>query len=495
MSESELPESERRVRPASGILALMLGIAAGLLFYKGWTFFGPGMVWLRLLHVIVATSLFFWGLKSVLVGRKRYQMNTWIARLMPYRIEVTREGWLYFIIMVAVLMGALVGKSNLLLLVFGLLAGPFVLNGYIALMMLARNQVVRQLPARAMQGDWFSVDLTLSNRRWLVGSWMMVVEDHWKHGGEYLFPVVIFSRVGPGQERTGRYQLRLQPRGRHVCGPVRLMTRFPLGLVERSYVMTCPGEILIYPRIGRLTPQWHREQLDADELVQQTHPRQGAFEDEFHRLREYRPGDSLRSIHWRTTARRNQLMVRENHQMRDLDLALVLDLWLPTAPTAEDRANVELALSFAATVCVEHCQKSRESAIFVGIAGQSARHWTGAAGPQTMPQLLDEFALAEGGPAAELGKVAEACFQMRTSHINRILITTRKESAPAIKLVREVVADSQHRGMPLRLIAAQPTVLNRFFDTTANVKAGTLTSFTAPVTESKAKPVVGTSMT
>lgn len=495
MSETELPDSARRVRPASGILAVMLGIASGLLFSKGYTFAGPGLVWLRLLHLIVASGLFLWGLKTVLFGRKRYQTNAWIARLMPYRIEVTREGWLYFIIMVAVLMGALLGKSNLLLLVFGLLAGPFVLNGYIALMMLARNQVVRQLPARAMQGDWFSVDLTLSNRRWLVGSWMMVVEDHWKHGSEYLFPVVIFSRVGPGQERTGRYQLRLQPRGRHVCGPVRLLTRFPLGLVERSYVMICPGEILVYPRIGRLTVHWYRDQQDADELVQQARPRLGAFEDEFHRLRDYRPGDSLRSIHWRTTARRNQLMVRENHQMRDLDLALVLDLWLPSAPTAEDRANIELALRFAATVCVEHCQKSRESAIFVGIAGQSARHWSGSAGTQTMPQLLDEFALAQGGPAQELGKIVEACFQMRTSHVNRLLISTRRQSDSTNTIVGEVVSDSQRRGMPLRLISAQPAALNRYFDTTPNETGGTPVSATTPIKESLTKPVVGASMT
>ncbi len=473
MSESVLPDNGQRVRPVSGILSLLLGIFASVMFFKGYTFFGPGMIWLRLLHFIVAAGCFLWGLKSILFGGKRRNIDSWFSRLMPYSIEVTREGWLYFIIMMAVLMGALIGKSNLLLLVFGLLAGPFVLNGRIALTMLARNQIVRHLPERAMRGDWFSVDLTLSNKRWFVGSWMMVVEDHWKRGAEHLFPVIVFTRVGPGQERTGRYQLRLQQRGRYTCGPIRLLTRFPLGLVERSYIMSCSGELLVYPRIGRLTPLWHREQLDADELVQQTRPRGGTFEDEFHRLREYRQGDSLRSIHWRTTARRNQLMVREHHQMRDQDLALVLDLWLPNHPTSEERANVELALSFAATVCVEHCQKSRESTIFVGVVGHTTRHWSGAAGPQTMPQMLDEFAMAEGGSGSDLKKVIEACFQMRSSHVQRLLITTRGDRQPEMKSIHEVISDSQHRGVPLRLVAAQPGVLNRFFDSSINGVYGT----------------------
>lgn len=476
MSDSELPDSERRVRPASGLVSLLLGLFAGLMYYNRYTFRGDAYIGWRLLHVTIASAAFLWGVKSMVFGGKRRNVDSWLSRMMPYHIEVTREGWLYFIIMVAVLMGALMGKSNLLLLVFGLLAGPFVLNGRIALTMLARNQVVRHLPERAMQGDWFSVDLTLSNKRWLIGSWMMVVEDHWKRGTEHLFPVVVFTRVAPGQERTGRYQLRLQHRGRYICGPVRLLTRFPLGLVERSYVLSCPGEILVHPHIGRLTAQWYREQQDADELVQHKRPRNGAFDDEFHRLREYRQGDSLRSIHWRTTARRNQLMVREYHQMRDLDLALVLDLWLPRQPTAEDRAHVELALCLAATICVDHCQKSRESSIFVGISGQTTRHWSGAAGPQTMPQLLDEFALAEGGTAGELKKVVEACFQMRSTHVTRLLITTRVEQQPEMRDLHNLVADSQRRGVPLRLISARPAILNRFLDTNSEQPTRTLAS-------------------
>lgn len=462
MAELARQDDPRRVRPVSGLLALLCGVAISILYYKGHTFTGPDAAWLRLLHVVVACGSLLWGLKATLIGGQPRASGGWRARMMPYRIEVTQEGWIYFGIMVSVLVGALIGKSNMLLLVFGLLAGPFVLNGYIALKMLTRNKVSRQGPVRAMQGDWFSVDVTLSNRRWWIASWMMVVEDRWQQADEVVFPLIVFSRVGPGRERIGRYQLRLQSRGRYTCGPFRLLTRFPLGLVERSYVLHSPGEILIHPRIGRLTPEWHREQRNADEQVQHTKSRSGAFEDEFHRLREYRQGDNLRSIHWRTTARRSELMVREHHQMRDTDLAVLIDLWLPQEPSERQIENVELALTFAATLCMEHSQQSRESTLFIGIAGEEDRSWTGAVSPHTMPLILDQLALSEGRPVAALTKLAETCFQVHSANVHRVLITTRTNlTNPQIAAVCE---DAQRRGMPFRVVLANPQSLARFLD-------------------------------
>jgi uncharacterized protein (DUF58 family) len=295
-----------------------------------------------------------------------------------------------------------------------------------------------------------------------VASWMMVVEDRWQQDDEVVLPLIVFSRVGPGQERTGRYQLKLQRRGRYLCGPFRLSTRFPLGLVERSYVVHNSGEILIHPRMGRLTPQWHREQQEANELVQQAKTRSGAFEDEFHRMREYRQGDSQRSIHWRTSARRSQLMVREHHQMRDTDLAVLVDLWLPVEPTSRQIENVELALSFAATLCLEHSRQSRESSLFVGIAGVEERQWTGAASPLTMPLIFDQLALSEGSPAAELATLAEACYQLRAPNVHRVLITTRSD--PANHHVASVSSDGARKGMPFRVVSVNAESMSRFLD-------------------------------
>ena len=75
---------------------------------------------------------------------------------------------------------------------------------------------------------------------------------------------------------------------------------------------------------------------------------------EYHGLRGYRSGDSPRWIHWRTSARRGELMVKEFEHQNEQDLAILIDPWLPrTKASAEQRETIEQAISFAATLCVE----------------------------------------------------------------------------------------------------------------------------------------------
>ena len=446
-----------RVRPISGLILVLVGIFMAVLFFKGYTF---RQYPLRLLHLLIWTLAFAWGLKTSIWGGRRREWRS-LERWMPYRIEVTSEGWLYFLMMLTVLVGAMVGQSNLLLLVFGLLCGPFVLNGYLALNVLLRNQVARHLPERAMQGEWFSVDVAVSNRRWWLSSWMLVVEDRVEGGGGVLKPTVLFSRIGPGSERISRYQLRLMQRGKYNFGPVRLFTRFPLGLVERSFTTAVPGSILVHPRIGRLTPAWHQEVLRADELVEQPRTRPGAHDDEFHRLREYRPGDSLRAVHWRTTARRNTLMVREYHESRDLDLALMLDLASLEDDTTSFQA-VEAVVQFTAILLVEHCRKSRESMVWLGIAGKQTHLWEGAAGPQAIPFLLDQLALCEGAPNPDLEWLWNRSGELRRPQVRRFLLTTRDLKAALPRQLKNPPHQGSARIIPPRILSGFSGGLERY---------------------------------
>lgn len=102
MSESVVADLPRKVRPVSGILALLIGTFTGILYVKGYTLVAPSMAWFRLLHVAFASGAFLWGMRTLIFGRRRYQSNSVFNRLVPYRIEVTREGWLYFLIMIKI---------------------------------------------------------------------------------------------------------------------------------------------------------------------------------------------------------------------------------------------------------------------------------------------------------------------------------------------------------------------------------------------------------
>ena len=445
----------RRTLPVFGAMSLLTGIFLLALYVKGYV---PERPPLKILQFVIGSTLLVGGLKSLLFDRASPRKPRWV-RWVPYRVSLTREGGMYLVIMIAVFVGALIGRSNLLLLVFGLLAGPFVINGYVTFTMLRNNALSRNCVDRVIAGETLWVELTLGNRRHWLSSWMLIMEDRLSNGQEELSPRVLFSRVPPRKDRAATYRVRLVHRGRYTLGPLQISSRFPLGLVERTLLVESPGEIIVHPRLGALTPAWRRDQSNAFELFQQIRSSVGAFDDEFHRIREYRAGDNPKAIHWRTSARRNELMVREFHQTRDTHLSIVLDLWQANPRDRRQSERVELAISFVATICVDHCRKSRESEISLAVIGRKKSHWSGPAGPLSINPLLDPLALAEAGPHAELGEFPEEGLT-NPSAVRRLLVTTRdlRESGA----IEGFQAGCRAQGASFRVLEADATNLERF---------------------------------
>jgi len=214
-------------------------------------------------------------------------------------------------------------------------------------------------------------------------------------------------------------------RGRYNFGPVQLTARFPLGIVERGLIFEEPGEILVYPRLGQMSSRWMRDHLLATDPVERRELRQGVFDDEFHRIREFRWGDNPRDIHWRTSARHNALMVREYRQSRDLNLTVLVDMWLPANATTTSRERLELAASVAATICVAHMRQSRDSTLQIVIAGRRLVRWEAESRMSNADPLMDEFALAEGSRAPDVKKMVEEAADNRLRASRTVLVTTR----------------------------------------------------------------------
>jgi uncharacterized protein (DUF58 family) len=176
--------------------------------------------------------------------------------------------------------------------------------------------------------------------------------------------------------------------------------------------------------------------LLATEFAERPRRQKGSFDDDFRRLREYFPGDSPNSIHWRTSARRNELMVREYQQSRDQPLAVFLDLWQPAHPTRTDLDRIEYAVSFAATVCVEHLKTSRETRLHLWISGRDVIPWKALPGLSSIESVLDTLALVQAGPSAQLGEMFYEALPTLPSHVRIVMITTRTESPSQNRLKR-----------------------------------------------------------
>lgn len=347
-----------------------------------------------------------------------------------HRMVVPMEGIVYLTIMFALFTGAMLTKSNMLLLVFALMAGPFIINGWMTFGMLQATRVMRTAPPRAMVGELFAVELTLSNTRPLMSIWIMSVRDTIVHVREELIATVLFARVAPRSSQAGHYQLRLMRRGRFQLGPLLTFSRFPLGLVERSRLFSDSAEILVYPRIGRLSSAFRRRWLGATELVARPQPHSGVFHDEFHRLREFRTGDNPRDIHWRSSARRGELILREYQQNRDFNLAVILDLWQPDLPKDRNPELIEQALSFAATAIVEHGRACRDAILTFSASGATSFRWQGQGTSASLESLLDGLAILQPGPGKETIALVNELVQRLSGSTKVIVMTTRPISVP-----------------------------------------------------------------
>ncbi len=208
---------------------------------------------------------------------------------------------------------------------------------------------------------------------------------------------MLFPYVRAGQASKGGYRGRLERRGRYRFGPVRLSTRFPFGLFSRTLIVGRPETLIVLPRLGRLAGGWNARRMEAFAGADRRRNRPGV-EGDFYGVRQWRAGDGKRLIHWRSSARRGALTVRQFERPRSRDVAVVLDLWRPQRPAAEDLETIELAVSFAATVLADLCRQGGSN-VYLGLADPEPACVGGAASPAILQNSMERLALVE--PPAE----------------------------------------------------------------------------------------------
>ncbi len=278
----------------------------------------------------------------------------------PRQTTLCREGWYYLLVLALIFGGAMLREVNLLLVLAGMLAGPLIFSWRSVILTLRGLRATRRVPEEICAGDLLLARLQVGNDRRKVGSWGLVVEDEIHREGaakreKPLRGSVLFPYVPAGETRKGLYRGRLPRRGRYRLGPLRISTRFPFGLFRGSITLAAEDTLTVFPRVGRLTRRWVRRQRESFAGSHRRERRHGA-EGDFYGVRPWRTGDVRRMVHWRASARSGELLVRQFEQPRNRDLAVLVDLRQPERPSAADSDNVELAVSFAATVLAEVCR-------------------------------------------------------------------------------------------------------------------------------------------
>ncbi|NPC44305.1 DUF58 domain-containing protein [Nocardioides sp. zg-1230] len=152
--------------------------------------------------------------------------------------------------------------------------------------------------------------------------------------------------LGPFAHHVETFPLPGLPRGVHVVGPVAYDKTDPVGLVTRRFETGAALELFVAPRVTDLTVFAGGLTNDLDGATSQ----QLSMSDlAFHALREYVPGDDLRHVHWRSSAKAGELLVRQYHETRRGHVTVLVD---PSTSSYQRRRDFELAVSIAASIAL-----------------------------------------------------------------------------------------------------------------------------------------------
>lgn len=283
-------------------------------------------------------------------GRPRLTPSRQPPRFVRQRWSLGQAGVVHLVVCGLIFWAGIKTQANLLFWGLGLLLGAMVVSVGWSWLVMRRIELQRLLPDHAVAGQALTLRYRLvSGQRWMP-AFNLVIEE---------MPPMLPVDSAPSRRRSRRFRRRAKPqpfggmlahgplgwvvhlgakqtaqaqavcwpgkRGRLILGPMRLSSRFPFGIVCCTMEFDQPDHVLVYPELyGMKRHVWHR--LAALDPAGHWQADRSGGAEEFFGLRRYRPGDSLRSIDWRHSAKTGQLISRELTQPSPPRVMILLDL-------------------------------------------------------------------------------------------------------------------------------------------------------------------------
>jgi uncharacterized protein (DUF58 family) len=229
-----------------------------------------------------------------------------------------------------------------------------VLLAWLAVRLTARPvELRRSLPALPLEGDDVPVRVELELESALAPAGITLVERYEKLSARRT------ELRRDGRHLWARYVLAAVPRGRYRIDEAVVVVEDPFGLERREPRLSDPASLVVYPRLVELDRLFSEAGSHAREGRRVLLQRPTGFD--LHSVRDYVEGDSLRKVHWRSTARRGHLMVKELEDSPRDDVAVVLDAWRGCP-----RPVFDVAVRAAGSILHAYVRRSRRAALVLG---------------------------------------------------------------------------------------------------------------------------------
>lgn len=249
----------------------------------------------------------------------------------------TRDAAAYAVLTLLLVFVALNLQAGWVYAVDAVLIG-FALAGWIAAFLATRPlHVIRTLPGEVFEGERVAVTLSLAPVKF--PRFFLTVRDSIPGCDEGAVFVPFLWRKGV----DARYEVIARRRGIHRMHTVELRSEGVTGLFRSRRTLSAPGTVTVFPRYDAL-PAFPLPGRSGAEMARTLRAARTGVD--VAGVRDFREGDDPTHIHWRSTARRGQLVVREFEREVEPEATLIID----TRPSSSDEAGFEQLIRAAASV-------------------------------------------------------------------------------------------------------------------------------------------------
>ncbi len=272
--------------------------------------------------------------------------------------RLLKAGVVYILAILAVGLAAGGRPNNLLVWTFGFLLAGLLVSGIVSGFMMMAVHAVRVEPRRGQVGQPLLIRYEIANRSRWIPAYDLHAEERvdTRASALALAGPAWIMHVGPRERFHAEAVYRPLRRGPVRLDAFEVTTTFPFGLMRKSLRFAQQGEVLIHPEIRPLRAEVLARVTAGGVGGHRLSSRPGGFDD-FFGVREYRPGDSVRSIAWKRLAGTGQLATIERSRSVPPRVRVLIDLRTPTAalraadgedPRALEEQAIVLAASFLA---------------------------------------------------------------------------------------------------------------------------------------------------
>lgn len=301
------------------------------------------------------------------------------------RIRLTGLGLGVIVMTLLILLAAINTGTNLLYLMVAVLLAASFVSATHGPLNLNRLRIDRFAPPEAHADRPTPLEIEIKNeKRWLSSYGLAIHEMTPALAGQK--PSVYFLAVPARRAERRRMMVRFPRRGLFNLDRIAVVSAFPFGFIDFMVSLTQPAEVLVYPKI-----------VPVEHFLRGSHPEPGSREVHakgqginLYAIREYVPGDSARSIHWRLSAKGTGIKVREFEHEEGKKIRLILDFPLPEHPTGEMLDELERAISITASLAKYFLEDGFETGLWT-----PAGHVPQGAGLGHQRRIMRALALAE----------------------------------------------------------------------------------------------------